>query len=39
MNNELKKLQIMNRIAKLEERGDNAPIISKLRRKLRKIGA
>ena len=39
MSIELKKLKIMNRIAKLETRGDNAPIIKKLKRELAKLGA
>lgn len=38
MNTELRKLKIMNRIAKLEDRGDNAPIINKLRRELKRLG-
>jgi len=38
MNVELRKLIIMNRIAKLEDRGDNAPIIAKLRRELKRLG-
>ena len=39
MNIELRKLKIMNRIAKLESRGENAPIIAKLRRELKRVGA
>ena len=39
MNIELRKLKIMNRIAKLEDKGDNAPIVKKLRRELKKLGA
>ena len=38
MNIELRKLEIMNRIAKLESRGDNAPIVAKLRRELKRLG-
>ena len=38
MNNELRKLKIMNRIAKLEDRGDNAAIVSKLKRELKRLG-
>ena len=38
MNIELRKLKIMNRIAKLEDRGDNAPIVNKLKRELRRLG-
>lgn len=39
MNIELRKLKIMNRIAKLEDRGDNAPIVKKLKRELKKLNA
>ena len=39
MNIELRKLKITNRIAKLEDRGDNAPIVKKLRRELKRLGA
>lgn len=38
MNTELRKLKIMNRIAKLESKGGNEPIIKKLRRELKRIG-
>lgn len=37
-NKELRKLIILNRIAKLEDKGDNEPIIKKLRRELRRMG-
>lgn len=39
MNIELRKLKIMNRIAKLEARGDNETIVKKLKRELRRLGA
>ena len=39
MNIELRKLKIMNQIAKLEARGGNEPIIKKKRRELRRLGA
>jgi hypothetical protein len=39
MNIELRKLKIMNRIAKLESRGNNEPIIKKKHRELRRLGA
>ena len=39
MNNELRKLKIMNRIAKLESKGDNEAIIKKLRREQKRLGA
>lgn len=39
MNIELRKLKIMNRIVKLEDRGDNAPIVNKLKRELKRLGA
>ena len=38
MSIELRKLKIMNRIAKLEERGENEPIVKKLRRELARLG-
>lgn len=38
MNIELRKLKIMNRIAKLEDRGDNESIVKKLKRELRRLG-
>jgi hypothetical protein len=38
MSIELRKLKIMNRIAKLEDRGDNAPIVNKLKRELKRLG-
>jgi hypothetical protein len=37
MNIELKKMMIENRIAKLEDRGGNAPIIKKLKRELKRL--
>ena len=37
-NKELRKLIIINRIAKLEEKGDNEAIVKKLRRELRRMG-
>jgi hypothetical protein len=39
MNIELRKLIITNRIAKLESRGGNEPIVKKLRRELKRLGA
>ena len=39
MNIELRILKIMNRIAMLESRGDNEPIIKKLKRELVRLGA
>ena len=39
MNIELRKLKNMNRIAKLESRGGNEPIIKKLRRENKRLGA
>ena len=39
MNIELRILKIMNRIAKLEDRGENTSIVAKLRRELRRLGA
>ena len=39
MNVELRKLIIMNRIAKLEARGDNEKIVKKLKRELVRLGA
>jgi hypothetical protein len=39
MNIELRKLKIMNRIATLESRGNNEPIIKKLKRELRRLEA
>jgi hypothetical protein len=38
MNTELKKLMIANRIAKLENKGGNEPIVKKLRRKQKRLG-
>ncbi len=38
MNIELKKLKITNRIAKLESRGGNEPIVKKLRREQKRLG-
>ena len=38
MNVELRKLIIANRIAKLENKGGNDPIIKKLRRELKRLG-
>ena len=35
---ELRKLIILNRIAKLEDKGDNESIIKKLKRELRRMG-
>jgi hypothetical protein len=37
-NKELRKLIILNRIAKLEDKGDNETIIKKLKRELRRMG-
>ena len=34
---EIKRLSIINRIAKLEAKGDNNPIINKLKRKLKNL--
>ena len=39
MNTELRKLKIMNRIATLESRGSNEPIVKKLKRELKRLGA
>ena len=39
MNIELRKLKIMNRIAMLESRGGNEPIIKKLKRELVRLSA
>ena len=39
MNIELRKLKIMNRIAKLEARGGNESIIKKRKRELKRLGA
>lgn len=39
MNIELRKLKIMNRIAKLESRGGNEPIVKKLKRELKRLDA
>ena len=39
MNIELRKLKNTNRIAKLESRGGNEPIIKKLRRENKRLGA
>ncbi len=38
MNTELRKLKITNRVAKLESRGSNEPIVKKLRRELKRLG-
>lgn len=38
MNTEFRKLVITNRIAKLESRGGNEPIVKKLRRELKRLG-
>lgn len=38
MNVELRKLKITNRIAKLESRGGNEPIMKKLKRELARLG-
>ena len=38
MNKELRILTIKIRIAELESRGDNAPIVNKLKRELRRLG-
>lgn len=38
MSVELRKLIITNRLAKLEDRGNNAPIINKLKRELKRLG-
>lgn len=39
MNIELRKLEIMNRIAKLESRGGNESIVKKLKRELKRLDA
>ena len=39
MSIELRKLKIMNRIAKLESRGGNEPIVKKLRREYKRLDA
>jgi len=38
MSAELRKLIITNRMAKLEDRGGNVPIINKLKRELKRLG-
>lgn len=38
MNTELRKLKNANRIAKLESKGRNEPIIKKLRREQKRLG-
>ena len=38
MSTELRRLIITNRLAKLEDRGNNAPIINKLKRELKRLG-
>ena len=38
MSAELRKLKIMNRIAKLESRGGNETVVKKLKRELTRLG-
>lgn len=38
MSTELRKLIIANRLAKLEDRGNNVPIINKLKREQKRLG-